>query len=191
MASELFMKVLVFGASLRKGSWNKKVAAQAARAARDLGHEADHADFRDFEMPVYDGDLEDASGTPPGAMKLVQRIRNADALIISTPEYNGSIPGAFKNAIDWVSREEPMPWAGKPILLLAASPGALGGVRSLWHSRQPLEVCGAYVYPEVLGVSRAAQAFNDDGSFVEPKQWVRLQGLVRGYLGWADRLRTG
>lgn len=183
------MKILVFAASLRKGSFNRKLAAQAVGLLKGSGVEVDHADYREFEMPIYDGDLEAASGVPPGGEELSRRIAAADAVVISTPEYNGGMPGTLKNAIDWVSRTDPDPIDGKPILLLGASPGALGAVRGLWHTRVPFEVMGAHVYPEVFGLPKAAQAFSENGSFTDPKTEARLKSLLEEYLGFAKRLK--
>ena len=101
------MKILVFAASARKDSLNKKLIHQVAEILKKA-HEIDHSDFKDFTMPTYDGDLEDTSGLPAGAQKLADKIKWAEAMIISTPEYNGSIPGALKNALDWVSRIQPL-----------------------------------------------------------------------------------
>src|SRR4051794_6665325 len=108
------MKILTFAASLRKGSYNRKLIAEAVKLLRGTpGVRVDAADFREFEMPVYDGDFEDSSGIPPGGQRLIERILSADAIVISTPEYNGGIPGALKNAIDWASRNEPNPFEQK------------------------------------------------------------------------------
>src|SRR4051812_28966438 len=100
------MKILAFAASLRKDSYNRKLIAQAARILKaTAGVELDHADCREFEMPIYDGDVEDSTGIPTGGQELIRRVKRADAVVISTPEYNGGIPGTLKNAIDWASRE--------------------------------------------------------------------------------------
>src|SRR5438046_800336 len=120
------MKILAFAASLRAASLNRKLISLAIAAARDAGAEVDHADFHEFDMPVYDGDVEAASGVPPGGLELVRRIAAADALMISTPEYNFGIPGPFKNALDWVSRHKPMPLKGQIGYLLSASPSLVG-----------------------------------------------------------------
>lgn len=183
------MKVLTFAASLRKGSYNRKLIAQAVEVLKGIpGVEVDAADYREFEMPIYDGDFEEASGIPPGGKELIKRVRAADAVVISTPEYNGGIPGTLKNAIDWASREEPIPFAGKPLLLIGASPGALGAVRSLWHTRVPFEAMGAFVYPEMLGISKAKDAFDDKGAFADPKNRSRLEKLLNFYLEYAKKI---
>lgn len=177
------MKILAFAASLRKGSLNRKLISQAAEVLRaQPGVEVDLADFREFEMPIYDGDLEEEKGIPTGGQEFIKRIQAADAIIISTPEYNGGIPGTLKNAIDWASRTSPIPFEDKPILLLGASPGGFGAVRGLWHTRVPLEAIGAFVYPEMFGVQRAHQAFDDNGAFVDVKNRSRLEELIRSFI---------
>jgi NAD(P)H-dependent FMN reductase len=190
MERALKMKILTFAASLRKGSFNRKLIAQATALLRTLpGTAVDAADYREFEMPLYDGDLEEASADlPKGAQALIARIRAADAVVISTPEYNGGIPGTLKNAIDWVSRDDNNPLEGKPVLLIGASPGALGAVRSLWHTRHPFEVMGSFVYPEMFGLARAHQAFDDAGGFVDPKNGARVLELLTDYLSFARKL---
>jgi chromate reductase len=184
------MKILAFAASLRKGSFNRKLIHQAVLALKAMpGIEVDHADYREFEMPIYDGDVEEATGIPQGGQEMIRRIRAADAVVISTPEYNGSIPGTLKNAIDWVSRDDDgIAFDGKPLLLIGASPGALGAVRGLWHSRVPFEVMGTFVYPEMFGLSRAATAFDDAGKFTDPKNDSRIQALLQGYVEFAGKI---
>lgn len=152
------------------------------------GIEVDHADYREFEMPIYDGDLEENAGIPAGGQEFIKRIQAADALVISTPEYNGGIPGTLKNAIDWASRTDPIPFDGKPILLIGASPGGFGAVRGLWHTRVPLEAIGAFVFPEMFGVPRAHQAFDETGAFSDSKNKARLDELIQGYLKFAHAI---
>jgi chromate reductase len=182
------MKILLFAGSLRKDSLNKKFAREALRllAARG-GVETEFVDLQPLAIPVYDGDLEESSGIPAGVKELSAKITAADALVISTPEYNGSIPGIFKNTIDWLSRIKPGALTGKQILLLAASPGALGGTRSLWHSRQPLEVLGNYVFPEVQALPLAHQAFDAQGVLKDAKTVERLDGLLQRFVSYARR----
>jgi chromate reductase len=183
------MRILAFAASLRAASLNRKLIQQAAVILRsEPGVELDLADFREFEMPIYDGDLEARDGIPRGGIEFIHRIQQADGLIIATPEYNGGIPGTLKNAIDWASRTEPIPFEGKPVLLIGASPGSLGAIRSLWHSRVPLETIGAHVYPEMFGLPRAHQAFDDSGALRDPNFWSRLQGLLLSYIEFVRKL---
>lgn len=173
------MKILLFAGALRRDSLNKKFAREAARLLSAVpGVETEFVDLQPLAIPVYDGDLEEKEGVPAGVQDLARRILAADAVVISTPEYNGSIPGVLKNTVDWLSRLKPVSVSGKHLLLLAASPGALGGVRSLWHSRQPFEVLGAFVFPEVLGLPRAHEAFGSDGRLLDAKTVERLQGLL-------------
>lgn len=189
------MNILVFAAVLRRGSYNRMLAAQAVDVLRaaDVTHAVtiDHADFHEFAMPMYDGDMEVQQGLPSGAQELIKRVRAADAVIIATPEYNGSIAGTLKNAIDWASRVDPIPFKNKPVLLLGASMGGFAAVRGLWHTRVPLEAVGAYVYPEMLGIARAQQAFDASGTFVEKAQRERLEKIVTGFVRFAVALSAG
>ena len=183
------MRILAFAASLRAASFNRKLIKQAVTILRVApGVEVDLADFHEFEMPMYDGDLEARDGIPAGGREFIRRIQEADGLVIATPEYNGGIPGTLKNAIDWASRTDPIPFEGKPILLIGASPGGLGAVRSLWHSRVPLETIGAHVYPEMMGLHRAHQAFDDNGSLQDANLLSRLQRLLLSYIDFVRRL---
>jgi chromate reductase, NAD(P)H dehydrogenase (quinone) len=170
------MKILAFAASLRKGSLNKKLVALAADIARAAGAEVDLADFREFEMPIYDGDVDAGQGPPPGAQQLRRRVDAADAILISAPEYNYSIAGPLKNAIDWVSRARPMPWRGKSIYLMAAAPSPMGGIRGLWQTRIPLEGCGALVFPDMFALPHAADAFDEAGRLRDARRAPAARG---------------
>src|SRR5258705_1923799 len=125
------MRLFTFAAALRRDSLNRKLLRLAAQAAERAGAIVDLADFHEFDMPLYDGDVEAASGVPAGAQKLRERFLGADAFMIAPPEYNFSMPGTLKNAIDWASRAQPYAWAGKPGLLMSASPSLVGGNRGL------------------------------------------------------------
>lgn len=176
------MRILSFAGALRADSLNKKLAGEALRLATEVGATGEFIDLKDFPMPLYDGDIEATSGLPAGVKALGAKIAAADGLIIATPEYNGSIPGVLKNVVDWLSRDKPMSLAGKHLLLLAASPGALGGVRGLWHTRVPFEALGMHVFPGMMGLPGAATAFDDNGRLKEEKPLAQLKALVEQYV---------
>ncbi len=180
------MRVLVFAASLRSGSLNRKLARLAAELARREGAEIDLAAFRDFEMPLYDGDLEARVGLPAGALELKRRIEAAGALVLAVPEYNYAIPGTLKNAIDWVSRARPMPWRGKSVYLMSASASPMGGIRGLWQTRIPLEGCGALVFPDMFALPHADAAFDENGALRDGERMERLVREIRGFLRLAE-----
>lgn len=179
------MSILFMAGSLRADSANKKFAREAQRLAAGLGLAGEFVDLKQYPMPVYDGDIEAGSGIPETTQKLGEKIRAAHALVISLPEYNGSMPGMFKNVIDWLSREKNMSLAGKHVLLLAASPGALGGIRVLWHARQPLEVLGMHVYSGMLGLPGAYNAFDPNGQLKDADMAEKLKKLLQQFAGHA------
>lgn len=180
------MKLLAFSTSLRAGSFNHKLIELAARIARRDGAEVDLADFHEFDMPLYDADANREEGLPTGALALERRIMHADALLVATPEYNYSMSGVFKNAIDWVSRARPMPWRGKSIYLMSASPSAMGGIRGLWQTRVPLEGCGALVFPDMFALPHADKAFDENGNLKDTESAKRLEVELLGFLRMAE-----
>jgi chromate reductase, NAD(P)H dehydrogenase (quinone) len=182
---ETNVKVLAFAGSLRTDSANKKLAREAVRLLTEHSlARAEFADLRDYPMPIYDGDREQNEGLPDEVIKLGGRIGEADALIVATPEYNGSISSVLKNALDWISRLKPMPVAGKHLVLLSASPGGWGGVRGLWHSRVPFEALGAHVFPQMMSLPGAGSVFDEAGRLTgAPAQ--QLQNLLRAFAGHA------
>ncbi|MGZ8392007.1 MAG: NADPH-dependent FMN reductase [Gemmatimonadales bacterium] len=182
------MKLLAFAASLRRESLNRKLIALAAELAREDGVEVDLAEFREFDMPLYDADLQASAGFPAGAQELGRRIEKVDGLIISAPEYNYSIPGTLKNAVDWVSRIKPMPLRGKHGFLIAASTSLVGGIRGLWALRVPLEGLGVTLYPDMFALAQAQQALDEAGRLKDPQMRERLAKMVRGYLVMGRKL---
>src|SRR4051812_4612536 len=101
------IRVLAFAGSLRKDSLNKKLVKQSIKGAEAAGAQVTYLDLRDLDLPVYDGDLEERSGLPEGARTLKRLFDENDGFLLSCPEYNSSIPGGLKNAIDWLSRQAP------------------------------------------------------------------------------------
>ncbi|UWR22751.1 NADPH-dependent FMN reductase [Sulfitobacter sp. S190] len=119
-------KLVGLSGSLRAASTNTKLLAEAARL---FGEDADYT-LLDLEFPLYDGDDEAANGVPAKVTQAAQRIAGADAVIISTPEYNKGPSGVLKNALDWISRTGEKPWADKPVAVMSAASGRAGGERA-------------------------------------------------------------
>ncbi|MGW1894692.1 NADPH-dependent FMN reductase [Streptomyces sp. NPDC002004] len=180
------LRVLVFGAALRAESANARLAALVARLISDTGATVDLATMREFDMPLYDGDLEAAEGLPHGALALRERLEQCDAFVISSPEYNASVPGLLKNAIDWVSRVQPQPFKTKHAMLVSASPSMVGGNRGLWALRVPLEHLGTRVYPDMFSLANSYGAFADDGTLADPGAQQRLTETVASFLSLVE-----
>ena len=175
-------RILAFAGSLRRDSYNKKLIKIAAEGARKAGAEVTLLDLRDLDLPLYDGDLEDDKGLPPGGRRLKDLMLASDGFLISSPEYNSSISGALKNAIDWASRpcegEKPLEcFEGKVAALMATSPGALGGMRGLVTVRSILGNIGVIVLPGQVAVSKAGEAFAADGSLNDAKRQASIEKL--------------
>jgi chromate reductase, NAD(P)H dehydrogenase (quinone) len=186
-------KLLVVAGSTRTGSFTKQLARAATALAAAAGHAATFVDLRDYPMPLYDGDLEDAQGLPDGAVRLRALVRQHQALLVVTPEYNASLPAVLKNTLDWLSRpyaKEPnvSAFTGAVAAVMAASPGALGGMRALVHLRQVLMNLGTLVITEQFALGGAATAFAADGSFVDGKQAAAVQKIVQRLLQVAGKL---
>ncbi len=148
---------------------NKKLIRCAADEARLIGAHVTLIDLRDLPMPLYDGDLEQDEGMPINARKFFDLMKSHDGMLISCPEYNGSITAVLKNAIDWASRSVP----GEPNLaafrnktagLLAATPGGIGGIRALDSVRFILGNLGVMIVPRQFGLGNAGSAFDENGN---------------------------
>ena len=158
MSNESALHFVTLIGSLRKASFN----AAVARALPSLAPEGVRITALGSvgDLPHYDGDVQ-AQGFPAPVLAMAEQIKAADGVIIVSPEYNYSIPGVLKNALDWLSRLSPQPFAGKPVAIQTASPGILGGVRSQYHLRQVLTALDALVLnrPEVV-IGQAAGKVN-------------------------------
>ncbi|MNL12909.1 FMN-dependent NADPH-azoreductase [compost metagenome] len=181
------MKVLLFAPVLRQGSFNKKLIHIVYRyllAQQNCTPEL--VEFNEFPMPMYDGDLESQKGVPDGVKRLAKKIEDSDAIIISSPEYNWSIPGTFKNAIDWLSRLKPVPLENKHICIIGASIGHFAGMRGQLAARVPLQALKAHTYPDYFGVAKSETAFDEQGHLKDPQQMERLRGVIDGFLKYAE-----
>jgi chromate reductase len=168
--------------STRKDSFNKKLVKIAADGARAGGAEVTLLDLRDYPLPLYDGDLETAVGLPDNVRKLKDMFIAHKGLLIASPEYNSSISGVLKNAIDWVSRPAPgeaplQAFDGKIAAIMSASPGALGGLRGLVTLRSILGNIKVIVLPDQVAVSKAHEGFGADGHLKDEKQHASVAAL--------------
>lgn len=184
------LRILAIAGSLREASINRRLARLAARLATDADAtiEVEHFDALDQVEP-YDGDLEAAAGMPAGAAALAAAVRRADAVFIATPEYNGSIPGQLKNALDWLSRPDgavpdstglqASPLFGVPVAVASASTGQFGAVWARDELVKVLRTQGARPLAEPsVAIPRGADAFDESGKLVNAAQHERLSGLL-------------
>lgn len=176
------LRLLVFSASLRTGSLNTNLAELAASAIEATGATAELASMEDFDAPSYDGDVEREDGLPAGAEALRRRLEDTNAFVIASPEYNGSMPGVLKNAIDWVSRYRPQPFNERHGLLVSASPSMAGGNRGLWALRVPLEHLGARIYPSMFSLAQAQHAFDAEGRIANPQLQERFDSTIASFV---------
>jgi chromate reductase len=162
------IRIAGFAGSLREASFNRRLLERAAVGAAEAGAEVDLIDLRDFDVPIYHGDLEAENGLPSGVLAFKDRLRGADGLLIASPEYNSSVAPVLKNMIDWASRptskDDPDPClTGKVAGLLASSPGRLGGIRGLSHLRDILLNVGIQVTSKQYALPGAHESFEADG----------------------------
>jgi chromate reductase len=168
-------KIIAFAGSTRADSFNKKLVKIASTGATEAGADVTIIDLRDFQMPIYDADLEHREGLPSNARNLKDLMLAHQGFLISSPEYNSSISAVFKNTIDWTSRqsEGEIPLAcfkNKVAGIMSASPGMLGGLRGLVHVRSILGNIGVIVMPDQIAIAKAHEVFNEDGTLKDKKQ---------------------
>jgi chromate reductase, NAD(P)H dehydrogenase (quinone) len=176
------LRVLLFSASLRTDSLNTRLARLARSVLEKSGVTVDWATMNEFDGPSYNQDVEVGSGFPSGPTELHRRLEACDAFVIATPEYNASMPGHLKNAIDWVSRIRPQPFNARHGLLMSASPSMAGGNRGLWSLRIPLEHLGARVFPDMFSLAQAHKAFGEIGGIADGPLAARFEQNLRAFL---------
>lgn len=161
-------KVLAFAGSLRKHAYSKRVVKAAMKGAIDAGADVTFVDLRDYPMPIYDQDLHDKEGFGENALAFQKLLNEHEGFLICSPEYNGSLPGALKNPIDWASRQSDefkmgAVFKGKVAAIMTESPGAFGGIRCLGHLRGVLSILLVNVLPSEIAVGNVGKMFDGDG----------------------------
>ncbi len=179
--------ILGFAGSLRKQSYNRSLLA-AAEEYLPEGVTLEQYDISD--IPLFDQDVLDGEGYPEAAQRFRDRIAAADAVLIATPEYNYSIPGVLKNAIDWASRPPNPPFNGKPVAVMGASDGPWGTIRAQLHLRQVFVFLNAFPVqqPQVM-VPKAADKFDESGRLTDELARNQLRALMEALTNWTRRLR--
>jgi chromate reductase len=180
------VSILGFAGSLRKGSYNKALL----RAAMELLPTDAKLEIFDLEdIPPFNQDLE--TQMPEKVKEFKTKIKAADAILIATPEYNYSVPGVLKNAIDWASRPYgDNSFEGKPVAIMSASVGMLGGARAQYHLRQTFVFLNMYPFnrPEVL-VTFAQEKFDENGRLKDEMSKKFIKELLEGLVAWTEQLR--
>ncbi len=192
------MKLLVFAGSTRQQSFNRRLAAAAAALAAEAGAEVTHIELADFDIPMYNADLE-SRGTPVAVVRLKQLMFDHPAWLIGSPEYNGSYTALLKNTIDWASspiKTDPAwddgfkPFRGKVVGMLSASNGALGGLRSQSHLAPLLLNLHCWLAPKAFALGRAADAFDATGALASDAHRASLKAVIDQVLWAAQRLQS-
>ncbi|WP_069471955.1 NADPH-dependent FMN reductase [Candidatus Marithrix sp. Canyon 246] len=190
------VKLLFFAGSARKDSINKKLAKLAANMAQKAGAQVTYIDLKDFEMPLYDGDLEAQNGIPENAKKLKQVFVEHDGFFIASPEYNSSMSALLKNSLDWISRPHEqneaalIAFKGKVAALGSVSPGGLGGLRGLVPLRMMLGNIGVTVVPSQTAINSGFQAFDDNEQLKNENQAEMLKATIDEFVKIASRMNN-
>lgn len=179
-------KIIGLCGSLRKASRNLSVLRSAQKIAKQLGAELDIAELS--AIPLYNQDIQD-QGMPITVTALADQIRNADAIVFVSPEYNYSLPGVLKNTIDWLSRVPEQPFAGKACAIMGTSPGAAGTARMQYHLRQILVCLDAHPLnkPEVM-IGSYHSKFNEQGELTDAKALEMIERQLTSLIKWAAQL---
>lgn len=181
-------KLLFFAGSARRGSLNQKLASKAARIAQDNGAKVTVINLKDFQMPLYDGDLEAAEGLPENAVKLKRLFVEHHGFYIASPEYNSSFSALLKNALDWISRphekdEAPLSaFNGKVAAIGSIAPGAIGGLRGLVPLRMMLDNITVHVVPKQVAIPFGFEAFDDEDGLKDERHLQMLGASIKQFV---------
>lgn len=188
-------KILAFAGSLREHAYSKRVVRTAMRGAENAGADVTFIDLRDYPMPIYDADLHEKEGFGENALAFQKLLGEHDGFLICSPEYNGSLPGALKNAIDWASRkseqyEQIAVFRGKVAAVMSESPGAFGGIRCLGHLRGVLSIMLVNVLPSEIAVANVGKMFDGNGTeMTDEKMKKTLESLGESLVDTLRRTR--
>jgi len=189
-------QLLVFAGSTRRQSLNRRLARAAADIARNAGADATLLELSDFDIPLYNADLE-SQGTPADVVRLKEVLQAHAGWIVCSPEYNGSYTALLKNTIDWASSpvaghpmwsDGTLPFRGKVVGMLSASPGGLGGLRSQSHLAPLLLNLECWLAPQAFALGHAGNAFDEAGGLVDPAHHGRVRTVVEQVLWASQRL---
>ena len=189
-------KILVFAGSLRIGAFSISTGDAAMKELALQGADVSRISLGDYPLPIMDQNLENEKGVPENALKLARQIAAHDGMLIASPEYNASIPPLLKNALDWVSRvrrdgARPFkPFDGKVAALCSSSNGNFAGARALYHLRAVLMHCHVEVITPQCSVSKASEAFDDDGQFKDEALRHRMEVVCRTLIERAAMMST-
>lgn len=182
------MRIALIPGSLRAGSYNRKLAHVAEDVLKKHKIETDYLDLKQFALPPYDGDLEEVDGLPEAAQRLKARIASAHAVILSSPEYNGGIPGTLKNVIDWTTRGGKSPWVGKVVMLMGASDGPWGTNRMMPSLRSSLLIMSAHVLPQAVTIPYANKVWDEQGNLLDDTLPDRVDKVIVRLLDVAQKM---
>jgi NAD(P)H-dependent FMN reductase len=185
------IRILAFSGSSRRESLNKKLLLAAVEATRTAGGEVTLADLNELALPLYNGDLEDAKGLPENAKTLIALITGHEGILVASPEYNSMITPLLKNTIDWCTRGDDNPFVGKVAAVISASPGMLGGVRSMTLARSLLTHLGCYVVPAQCILPQADKAFDPAGKLTSSRAQESLKKVAAELVDLSQKLRVG
>ena len=188
-------RILAFSGSLREGSYNQQIVNIAADGARKAGADVTVLHLRELPLPVYDADLETESGLPENARTIKELMKAHQGFLIASPENNSTLSAALKNAIDWASRpdgdETPLEcFKDKTAVIMAASPGALGGLRGLNHLRAILTSIGVLVLPEQKAIPKIHEALDGNGALTDAAQQAAIENLGAKLAGVLAKLHA-
>ena len=181
-------KILAFSGSSRRESLNQKFLNAAVAAVRAAGGEVTEINLKDYPLPIYDGDFEDAHGLPENANKLVDLIKGHAGLLIASPEYNTMNTPLLKNTIDWCTRADDSPFPGRVAAVISASPGLYGGIRSLKLAQQLLLHLGCHVVPAQPSLPQANKAFDEAGKLTNERAQKTLEEMAAKFVELTRKL---